>query len=48
MDLLARDFPLSSPEIECRWLDIEPNREILDREEHEVQQGESYDTPLPP
>ena len=48
MNLATGDLPLRSPEIECGGLDIELRRKVLDREEHEVQPGESYDTPLPP
>lgn len=48
MNLAAGNLALRSPEIECGGLDIELSRKILDREEHESQQGESYDTPLPP
>jgi len=48
MNLAAGNLALRSPEIERRRLDIQPGREIFNREEHESQQGESYDTPLPP
>ena len=48
MNLAAGNLALRSPEIERGGLDIELSRKVLDCEEHEIQPGESYDTPSPP
>jgi len=36
MNFLARDLSLSGPQIERGGFDIEPDREIFDRKQHEL------------